>query len=307
MSLIRRILFVLPIAMVAASCSASDTLATVDGNDITRGDLEALRPSYTETPPPNAEQLRSDLTLLIVVETEQSAAKTQFGYEPTDADIEERLASPPDRYASVIVSPDQLPDVTEEAIKVNAIETLIRDAVVPELAEAEAQGFDVLLEDRPGDVSRSCVRHISTPTVEEAEAVLARLAAGEDFATVATEVSTDQSSPGGAVIDSAGECLVWLSRAGPEISYLAATAPLNQPVGPISANGQWEILIVEDRVAPSSAEDLAADPMEYLDPDYVAFLYTPWLNDALQEADIDVSPTVGRWSEAGVGIVPPGE
>ena len=53
--------------------------------------------------------------------------------------------------------------------------------------------------------------------------------------------------------------------------------------------------------------DLEADPMSFFDPDYISALYTPWLNDVVRAADIDVSPTVGRWSEAGVGIAPPGE
>jgi hypothetical protein len=82
---------------------------------------------------------------------------------------------------------------------------------------------------------------------------------------------------------------------------------LNQPVGPVISGSAWDIVRVEDRLGPASAAELAANVMEFLNPDYISSLYTPWFNDAVRAADIDVSPTVGRWSSAGIGIAPPGE
>lgn len=307
MPVIRRILFAIAVLLLAASCSSADTLATVNETQIARSDLTALRPSYSDTSTATGEQLRSDLTLLILVEAVADAASDQFGYEVDESEIEERLANPPPRYASVIVPADQSADITEDAIKTTVRQTLLRDAVLPALAKAESGGFESLLEQRPQDVSRSCIRHISVATVEEAEAVLARLESGEDFEAVASEVSLDQTSPGGLIMTPAGECLVWLSGAGAELATLAATVPLNTPAGPVASQGQWEVILVVDRIAPATAEELAADPMEYLDPDYISALYTPWLNDAVRVANIDVSPTVGRWSETGIGIVAPGE
>jgi parvulin-like peptidyl-prolyl isomerase len=225
----------------------------------------------------------------------------------TEADIAERLANPPTRYAAVIAPPDQFADVSAEAIRASAIQSLVRDAVVPELAKADSGGFENLMAERPEDVTRVCVRHISTASFEEAEAVLARLQAGEDFAAVAAEVSLDQVSVGGLIAGSDGECLVWLTRAGLEFAKLAAAAPLNEPAGPVVASDEWNVIMVEERLEPSSAVELAADAMEFFNPDYISSLYTPWLNDAVRAATIDVSPTVGRWSEVGIGIAPPGE
>lgn len=308
MPVFRRLLFLIPIALLAASCSSADTLATVNGNTILRQDLRALRPSYTEGSSLNAEQVRQDLTLLIVLEAVSSAAEEQFGYVMTEADIAERLTNPPTRYSAVIAPPDQFADVTSQAIRASAIQSLVRDAVVPELAKEESGGYATLIAERPEEVTRSCVRHISTATPEEAEAVLERLQAGEDFAALAAEVSLDQQNPGGLLATSDGDCLVWLTRVGLDFARLAATAPLNEPVGPVgSDNNDWSVIVVEERLAPASLADLEADAMEYFDPDYVSALYTPWLNDAVREATIDVSPTVGRWSEAGIGIAPPGE
>jgi len=304
---IRRLLILLPITVLVASCSSADTLATVNGSEITRDDLNMLRPSYSDGSSLDAEQVRQDLTLLIVLEAVQKAAEDQYGYVVSEADIEERMTNPPSRYAAVIAPPDQFADVTTEAIRASAIQSLVRDAVVPELAEEDAGGFENLMAEQPEDVTRSCVRHISTASLEEAEAVLVRLQDGEDFVAVAAEVSLDQASAGGLIAGADGDCLLWLTRAGLEFANLAATAPLNEPVGPVVANDEWNVILVEERLAPTSAAELEADPMEYLNPDLISARYTPWLNDAVRSATIDVSPTVGRWSEAGIGIAPPGE
>ena len=307
MPVFRRLLVVLALALLAASCSTADTLATVNGNEITKDDLFALRPSYADTGTLSSEQVRQDLTLLIIIEALSDAANDEYGYELTEAAIDERMANPPDRYVTVIAPPEQFEDVTEDAVRASAAQTLLRDAVVPELALVESGGYEALINDRPEEVTRACVRHLSTATEAEALAAKERLEAGEDFAAVAAEVSLDQDNPGGLLVAQDGECLVFLSRAGLEFARLAATSPLQTPSGPVGSNGEWNIIVVEDRVSPATVAELAADPMNFYDPDYVSALYTPWLNEAVREASIDVSPTVGRWSEAGIGIAPPGE
>jgi hypothetical protein len=306
MVIIRRFLLLLPVVLLAGSCSAADTLATVNGSEITKGDLTVLRPSYAEPTSVPAERMREDLTRLIIVEAVGEAAGVQFGYEVTEADITGRLADPPERYASILVSADQFPDLTDEAMRVSAIQSLLRDSIVPYLVEEDAGSFEALLAERPEEVTRACVRHINTATSEEATAVLERLDAGEDFVDLAAELSLDQTSREGLIASAEGECLNWYGAAGVEFARLVATAPLNEAAGPVALNNTWSVVRVEQRVAPSSAAELAADPMEYLDPTYTSALYTPWVNDAIREAAIDVASSVGRWSGAGVGIAPPG-
>ena len=306
MTLLRRFALLIPIVLLASACSSADTLATVNGNVITKPDLTALRTSYENPSQVNAETLRSDLSLLIILEALRSAAEEQFGYEVTEADISDRLANPPERYADVIAPPSEFGDISEQAVRASAIQSLVRDAVVSELAAAEAGGLEALITQTPQDVTRACVRHIATESIGEATQVLERLQAGEDFEAVAAEVSLDQVSPGGLITNENGECLVWFGRAGDDFAYLAATAPLNEPAGPVVSGEGWEVIVVTERVSPSLAE-LTADPMEYLARDRISALYTPWANEAIRAAAIEVSPTVGRWSEAGVGIAAPGE
>ena len=125
---IRRFRYVLPAVLLAASCASADTLAAVNEDPIVRSELTALRPSYDDAATVSADQMRSDLTLLILVEAVADEAQDQFGYEITESDLEERLANPPERYASVIVPAADFPDVTEAAISTSAKQTLLRDA-----------------------------------------------------------------------------------------------------------------------------------------------------------------------------------
>ena len=307
MLFVRRLGLLLCIALLAASCSSSDTLATINGAEITKAELTALRPSYEDVKSLNAETVRSDLSLLIVMEALETAAEQQFGAVITEDDIEERLANPPERYAQIIAPPDEFADITEEAVRVSARQSLVRDAAVSELAGREPGGFEAMLTQRPQDVTRVCLRHIATSSEGEAIQVMERLEAGEDFEALAAEVSLDQVSPGGLITNENGDCLIWVGRAGDEFAFLAATAPLNEPAGPIVSGEGWDVIVVVDRKGPASPAELEADPMEFLAPDLTSALYTPWANDAIREAEIEVSPTVGRWSDSGVGIAPPGE
>ncbi|MDJ0923925.1 MAG: hypothetical protein QNJ77_05125 [Acidimicrobiia bacterium] len=307
MPVLRRLVLLLSIALAAASCSSADTLATVNDTAVTRDQLTALRPSYDDPMSVGAQQLRDDLGLLIIVEALQFAAADEFGVELTEADVANRLANPPERYAGILAPPPEGADVTGAAVRTSAIQTLLWDAVVPRLVAAEHGSLESILTDTPQAVTRVCVRHISVASAEDGNAVMDRLAAGEEFEALAAELSLDQVSPGGLVLNNSGECLDWPTGAAEELAYLAATAPLNEPVGPVASGDNWEVFVVEDRLAPASLADLEADPLEYLARGYIGDLYTPWANNAIRTASIDVSPTVGRWSDVGLGIAAPGE
>jgi len=303
--MVRRLIAVLIVALLAASCSSSDRLASVNDVDITKGDLFALRPSYEGDASVDSETVRSDLTLLIILEAVKDAAADQYGYEVAEAAIDERIANPPERYAGLFEMEEDA-DVAEHAVRASAVQSLLRDALVAELAKEDAGSWELMLAEHPEDVTRTCLRHISVATEEEAADVMTRLESGEDFVAVAEEVSTDTTNRGELLATAEGDCLVFYTMVGTEFAHLAATAPVGEPVGPIQAYDEFNILLVEEKLAPSLAE-LEADPLEWLDPTLTSALYTPWFNDVVRAADIYVSPTVGRWSEDGIGIAPPGE
>ena len=295
MSVLRRFAVLLPLALLVTSCSSADTLATVNGTAITRDDLNALRPSYSDATSLDAEQIRQDLTLLIILEAVQQP-------QPMT------LATSSPRPISPIVWPTRRIGMRRCWPHPNSLGRHHRGGPSqrhPELGERRGCSRSggkrcrvrSSLQRASEEVTRACVRHISTASLAEAEDALIRLNGGEDFATLAAEISLDQVSPGGLIAGGTETCLVFLTRAGLEFANLVATVPLNEPAGPVVANDEWNVIVVEERQGPESVADLAANAMDYLNPDYVSALYTPWLNDAVRAADIDVSPTVGRWSE----------
>ncbi|MDX2344623.1 MAG: peptidylprolyl isomerase [Acidimicrobiia bacterium] len=308
MPVFRRLLVVLALALLAASCSTADTLATVNGDEITKSDLYALRPSYENGGSSvTGEQLRQDVSDLVLLEAASQAAAADFGLELTDAVIDERIANPPGRYASVLNPAVAAPDANETTRRSRAIATLLIDAVAPSLIAAEPGGLEALISEQPDTVAQVCVRHIAVASIADGEAVLARLIDGEDFVEVAAEVSLDQATPEGLIGGDDGNCLEWLTAIGPEFANLAATAELGVPLGPVPNGSGWSVIRIEDRVSPSSVADLEANIMDYVNPALTSTLYSTWVTRAVRNADIDVSATIGRWSEVGLGIAPPGE
>lgn len=301
----RRLLVVFALALLASSCGSPDVLATVNGEEITKDDLYTLRPAYEgDLGGISGESVREDVSGLIVLAATLQAAEADYGLVVDEAMIADRLNDPPQRYAAILAADQGGTDLTRRN---RAIVTLLIDGVGPALIEERDGGFAELLESRPAIATKSCVRHIAVDTLEEANEALARLEAGEDFVELAAELSIDQMSPEGLIVGADGNCLTWLSAIGDEFANLAATAELNEPAGPVFSAGGYSVIRVEDRVAPASAAELAADPMEYLELGVASTLYSGWASEVVRNADVSVSPVLGRWSSAGFGISPPTE
>lgn len=300
----RRLLVVLAVALLAASCSSSETLAMVNGAAITRNDLIAMDAAY-EDPlgVKTGENLRQDVTSLIAFEAALQSAEDDYGLVIDDAAIAERIANPPEHWTSVM---DTTGADTYSAQHLATI-TLVADAVVPELVAEEYGGWPAVLESHPDLVAKVCVRHISLASEAEAEDVLARLLAGEDFIALAAELSQDQVSQDGLLVDTDGTCLTSYASLAPEFAVATATAELNTPTGPVPLWGGYSVFRVEERVMPSSVEELAAAPMHYLDLSQAGTYYAGWVSDELRVADVEVSSALGTWSSDGLAILPPGE
>jgi foldase protein PrsA len=120
------------------------------------------------------------------------------------------------------------------------------------------------------------VRHILLDTEEEAQTILERLEDGEDFALLATEVSTDTLSA-----DQGGE-LGWIPKG--EMSDAFDEVAFNLPVGQISevveTPSGFDVIQVEER-----------DENRELDPDMLdrrkTEAFQVWLYDLQAEAEIE--------------------
>jgi parvulin-like peptidyl-prolyl isomerase len=302
----RRLLAILAVALLASSC-ASNTLATVDGAEITKDDLYKLYPDYQNATVADftGEQLRQSVTDLVILEASIQGAKAEFGVEVSDAEVAERLANPPQRYASML-APDATVEGTTEVQRQRAVVTLLLDKIAPQLALREWGSWAAMLDSDPEFVTRACVRHINVATEEEANDVLTRLQNGEDFVTLVGELSQDTSSVDGLLVGNDGDCLTSWAALDADLAHVIATAELNVPVGPYPFGSGYSVLRIEDRVMPT-VDELTADPMQYLDLNVASNYYYTWASDLIRAADIEVSPELGTWSSAGFGITPPSE
>jgi parvulin-like peptidyl-prolyl isomerase len=120
------------------------------------------------------------------------------------------------------------------------------------------------------------VRHILLDTEEEAQAVLQRLEDGEDFAALATEVSTDTLSA-----EMGGE-LGWIPKG--EMDTAFDEVAFNLPVGEISdvveTSRGFHIILVEER---DDDRELDADILSQRRSD----AFQVWLVDLEAEAEIE--------------------
>ncbi|GAB4543329.1 MAG: hypothetical protein Kow0063_36380 [Anaerolineae bacterium] len=135
-------------------------------------------------------------------------------------------------------------------------------------------------EQVPTEAEQVNVSHIQVDSEEEAQAALERLDAGEDFALVASEVSTDTFTAANG-----GE-LGWLlqgdlaSRYGPAVEEAAFSLSPGQYSQPISSTTGFQIILVKERaVRPVSEFRLEALQQQ---------AYFDWLEEARNAEGVEI-------------------
>jgi len=288
-------------AVLAVACAETTVVATVDDAVIDEASVTRLRYSYADETTYDAEGFRGDLTNLIYLEAQKSSAEQDFGLTGFDDSerIAAKIANPTEDEAQVFASVGSDPDRSDATKAAVAEQLLIRDAVIAELTNDEAY-LAGIYENQPALLVSVCARHILVATPEEAEAVEARLDAGEDFAEVADEVSLDTNSAGGVL-----PCPIAAADYVEELSTAMAVIPVGEISTPVPTEFGWHILVVDDRTGPDSFEAFVADPTAYLHDSALSELWVPWVNNAIRSATIEVASQVGTWAPASSGILPP--
>lgn len=129
-----------------------------------------------------------------------------------------------------------------------------------------------------------CVSHILVETEPEGDAILTRLADGEDFASLAQELSTGPSGPAGGELGCAPS-----SQYVPEFAAAVDSAVVGEYVGPIQTDFGWHVLVVDrfEVDGRSIASEL--------------------LQERISAADITVDPALGTWDPLSLTILPVGQ
>jgi hypothetical protein len=292
------------LSVLAAGCSSADTAATVNGSEISASEVLDFRTDNVGESTVSAERMRSDLSRLILLEALLGAAEDQFGltgFESTQAREEFLSTAPPALVASLEAIPynEENPNFSSLAIDASMTFVMLRADVVEALLSDE-ETLRAIWEADQDSLVLACIRHIVVATEAAAQDVLARLEAGEDFASVSDEVSIDTVSPGGAL-----QCPAPLSILVEPFPTHALTAPIGEIEGPIQSVFGWHVYIVDDRQGPQTFDEFIANPTRWLTSETIDGIWGIWLNNTVDRAEIEVRPDIGMWYPPVDGIIPP--
>lgn len=304
---------VLASAFVFAACGGASgaTAATVNGTDISVGEVEALIATEESTIP--KEQFAQFLGFEIQWEVVVQAAQEEWGIEITEGEIDAEA----DRiYETASTEGESREDflssrgVTEEFLRNIAHQALLDQAVRAELADEvddpTAEEVDAEMAEATASLTEVCVSHILVPTEEEAEEIMDRLEAGEEFAELARELSQD---PGSAENDGVLPCTT-AGQYVAEFRDATVTAPTGEVYSEIvETEFGYHVMLVTDRVDPAS-EDLPTgeEITERLRTDAIALELNAWFLEEVSAAEVTVDEAYGTWQAAPQPtVIPPSE
>lgn len=289
----RSLALVAVLAVVAglSSCSVTSKDAIrVDGRSLSNRDFDALLSGYAkavggaEVSSGNvntvaARGLLQDWINTVILE----GVLAEAGIEVTEAQREaarEGLSQQPGFLAAPA-------DVQEFYVRAASTQDAAGAAFAPTAEELEddyAQG--------PSASGVVCLRLILTETREDIDAALARVQAGESFATVATDTSTDVSAPDGGILadpQTGSACVLTSTLAEqivPEFVSALETAEVGVTTAPFEVPGVgWVAILVRPY------DEVADDVATILGPATANEIG----RDALASADVWVNPEYGRW------------
>jgi hypothetical protein len=280
---------------LVAGCGGGPEVARVGDTAVHLSDIEVL---YDSGAVPVAE-FRQALFRVMAVEVLNQALADDFQVVVQPAQVDEQLAELESMVAASGSSAAEylgVEDASDEMLRFNAEVLALREAALDELV-VSPDVVDGLFAD-PATLTTVCGKHILVATEEEAEAALARLEAGEDFAAVAAEVSLDTASEGGDLgCVSAGAFV-------PEFGQATMGAAIGEVTGPVATDFGFHILVVSERTT-LTREEYLADPRAVLSDENLSTIWSDWFNGRLQGADAWVAERYGTWTP--LGILAPAE
>ena len=201
-----------------------DVVARVNGLDVTRDDVATaimkLPPEYQQVP---MDILFEPILQQVIDRKLLAEAGSEAGYEHT------------------VEYGRQITLLREELLQQMYLQAAVDEALTE---EALNEAYATYVEDfnAQGGGEEVHARHILVNTEEEAQAAIDRLDAGEDFATVAQELSIGPSGPdGGDLGFFKKEDMV------PEFSDAAFALQLGEISGPVQSPFGWHVIRVEER------------------------------------------------------------
>lgn len=285
------------LALAACGGASGEVAATVNGTEITVGEVEANIDPQDGTISKElfARFLSVEIQWAILSRAIDERFDLEFGDEEVTAETDAIVES----FKSGEETREEFLDergITEEFLRTIATQRLydraIREQFTVEVADLTQEEIDAAIEEARIELFDVCVSHILVATEEEAREVLGRLEAGEDFTEVAAEVSTDTGTAG------QGGALPCGAPSGYVVPF--ANATLVAPIGEVypevvETEFGYHVILVTERTDPT-------------DEEIGDVLTSQWLLDEIREAEVTVEERFGTWqTEPQFGVVAPAE
>jgi foldase protein PrsA len=296
------------VLMTACGGGSSTVAATVDGTDVTVGDIEALIDSGGATVA--VEQFAQYLAFAIQWNIMFAAAEADYGVEVSEEDasaeadrLVDQLAaegeSREDFLSSRGVTEEFLINIAEQSL----IDERIRQMLVDEAPVPTEEEIDQARADAATTLTEACVSHILVETEDEANNIMGRLEDGEEFADLATELSTDTVSAAN------GGDLGCSSPAGYVEPF--QNAVLEAPLGEVhpdvvESEFGFHVILVAERTEPAENEVPSDDElMATVIEASVVSQVEEWFFDSMEAAEVTVAEEYGEWTPVPPSVTPP--
>ncbi|MGA7273181.1 MAG: peptidylprolyl isomerase [Acidimicrobiia bacterium] len=284
-------------ALLLTACGGGAVAATVGQTELTVDQVQAF-PYSTDGAIP-ADQFARYLGALIQWQILDDAAKTEFDIDPTsdevDSELNDLLAAqagglPVDQVAQ---QQNVSVDILHRLARVSLIQKLIVDQFAQQAPEPTSAEVAQAMSDAADGLTNICVRHLLVDTEEAAKEAKQRIEEGEDFATVAKDVSTDPT-----VADNGGDLgCAQAQKYVPEFAQAAVGADLNTVIGPVQSQFGYHVLEVYDRTPPDPTDLPTEDEIkDQLRQEKGASQLQDWLVEKVDNADVTVNAEYGTWT-----------
>lgn len=279
------------VAALASGCSSVTTDAVdVDGRSLSKADFEELLDGYADAVPssrldtgavsaPVARGLLTDWITTQVLAAELDRLEVEVSAD----DLAAARAS--------LTGQQGFSDASATTQSFYELATAVRDVFARTFGPTDDE-LRSTYEGGPAKSGVYCMRGILTDSREAADAAALRVAAGEDFATVAREVSTDASGADGGILRNTStglECLDQKTidtQALPEFAANVGSLTIGAVSVPFEiADGKW--LIVHLR----PFDEVADDVRELIGVEAAAAARA----QAIATTTVHVSSEYGRW------------
>lgn len=321
---IRPIAITIAATLALAGCTTSgstadggppEVAATVDGVEIPSARITeivdaqaALLEDVEEAELPDArkDQERNALSAEIQLQAVETAVEERFGLEITDEEIDAALEASIEQQGGQEAF-DQLADeqglTSEEAMgfaREQAYVQVLVEYVQGKLAEEGGISEEELraqYEANPEQFQSATVSHILVETEEQAQDVLDRLEAGEDFAALAQELSQDPGSgqnggslgsqPRGTYVEPFSEAVY------------SEDTEIGEVVGPVETQFGFHLIRVDERTTPSFEE-----VRPQLEAQLSGAAFGDFLDSVFADITVEVDPYYGTWDTDQRMVVP---